>query len=147
MTPEEHLVAAKAANNRVWVLLENPDRSAVEAREMLHASHASLWHWLCTGAVANEQRGEWLLSRVQVVLGNPDRALHHATRCLEITENEGLEGFDRAYAYEAMARALAHLGHVEASEWRTRAIEAGSAIGDGEDRAIFESDLAAAPWP
>jgi hypothetical protein len=146
MTPDEHVVAAKASNNRVWELVENPDRTAAEAREMVHAAHASLWHWLRAGEVVHEQRGEWLLSRVHVILGNLGPALDHARRCLEITEDEGLEGFDRAYAYEAMARALAHLGHVDASEWRTRAAEAVATIEGAEDRAIFESDLAAEPW-
>src|SRR4051794_30795420 len=108
MTPEEHLTAAKASNNRVWELLENADRTEADAREMMHAAHASLWHWLYAGEAVHEQRGEWLLSRVHVVLGNPAPALDHATRCLEITEDEGIDGFDRAYACEAMARALAH---------------------------------------
>jgi hypothetical protein len=146
ITVEEHRRMGIAANNRVWALLESETRSEADDREMVHAARASLWHWLYAGDATNEQRGEWLVSRVHSVLGNPGPALHHAQRCLEITETAGLEDFDRAYAYEAMARALARGGNPAAAGWKTRAETAGAAIADDEDRAIFEGDLAADPW-
>ena len=69
--------------------------------------------------------------------------MRHAQRCLKITETEGYEDFDRAYAFEAMARAHAVNGDVDlANEWREKATEAGALIADAEDRTIFETDLA-----
>lgn len=137
----DHRELAVAANNRTWELLGNDARTEAETREMVHAAHASLWHWLQCGDAVNEQRGEWLVSHVYAVIGRGEPAVVHALRCLDITESAGLQGFDRAYAYEAMARALA-LEHDEtASEWRARAEAEGAAIADPEDRAIFEADL------
>jgi hypothetical protein len=82
-----------------------------------------------------------MLSHVYAVVANAPAALRHARRCLEITEAEGYEDFDRAYAYEALARAYAMTGDPAAAEWRERAEAAGTLIADDEDRKIFEADL------
>jgi hypothetical protein len=47
-----------------------------------------------------------------------------------------------AYAYEALARALALAGSAEAAEWTAKARVAGDAIGDPEDREHFDEDYA-----
>jgi hypothetical protein len=142
---ETHQELAKAANGRVWELLEKA-RTPAETREMVHAAHASLWHWLYAGEAIHEQRGEWLVSRVYAVVRRPEPALFHARRCREITEANALTGFDLAYACEAMARAHAIAGDDDAAEWRTRAERAAETIDDEEDRAIFDADFAAEPW-
>ena len=77
---EAELEFAKKINSKVWELLEKPDRSRVEDWEMLHASHASLYHWLQVGTGLHHQRGEWLVSRVQTVLGNGDEVIQYANR-------------------------------------------------------------------
>ena len=62
------------------------------------------------------------------------------------TVNEaGLEDFDRAYAHEARARALACLGRVGEAAVELKAAHA-VPIGDDEDRDILLGDLAAEPW-
>jgi hypothetical protein len=137
----DHRELAVAANNRTWELLGNDARTDADTREMVHVAHASLWHWLQCGDVENEQRGEWLVSHVYAVIGRAEPAVFHALRCLEITEAAGLQGFDRAYAYEAMGRALALANDETAAEWRARAEAAGAEIADPEDRAIFEADF------
>ena len=137
----DHRDAAVAANNRTWELLGNDARTEADTREMVHVAHASLWHWLQCGEIENEQRGEWLVSHVYAVIGRGEPAMFHARRCLEITEAAGLQGFDRAYAYEAMARALALEDDPSAADWRARAEQTGAEIADPEDRAIFEADL------
>lgn len=137
----DHRELAVAANQRTWELLGNDARTDSETREMVHAAHASLWHWLQCGDAENEQRGEWLVSHVYAVIDRAEPAVFHALRCLEITEAAGLQGFDRAYAYEAMARALAVAHDETAAEWRARAEAAGAEIADPEDHAIFEADL------
>jgi len=96
--------------NRVWDLLDKQERTAAEADEMLHAAHASRYHWGEIGTPLNFERGEWQISRVYAVLERPESALFHARKCLQIcTENE-IGDFDIAFAYEAMARAHATAG-------------------------------------
>ncbi len=101
------------------------------------------------GRAVHQQRGEWLISHVYILLGIGDSALRHAERCLEFTAtHQGeMEDFDLAYAYLGMARAHALLGHrVDAQKYLALAEEAGKAISDDEDRAIFTNDLVGGNW-
>jgi hypothetical protein len=79
------------------------------------------------------------------VLGQGELALHHADECAAVVAGTGLVDFDLAYAHEARARSLAALGRTVDAEAELAAARA-VAIADDEDRAIFESDLAAPPW-
>jgi hypothetical protein len=132
--------------DHVWALLETEERSAGQDDEMLHAAHASRWHWAQTGVPDMGQRlavGEWQCSRVYSVLDRGEPALHHARRCLELAEGEGIEDWAVASAYEAMARASRVAGDRKAfEEWRERARSAVAAIADLEDREVIENDLA-----
>ena len=133
--------------NHVWTLLEKPARTRAEDDEMLHAAHASRFHWGEIGAPVNLVRGEWQVSRVYAVLARPEPALHHALRCLELAEaaNE-LEDFDLPYAYEAVARAYSVAGDAaEATRYARLARDAGERIADEDDRDHFRSDLADLP--
>ena len=60
--------------NHVWTLLATPDRTMDQDDEMLHAAHASRYHWGEVGDAANRARGEWQCSRVYSVLGRPEPA-------------------------------------------------------------------------
>ena len=53
---------------------------------MIHAAHASRYHWGEVGDDVNLARGEWQCSRVYAVLGRGEPALWHARRCVEIAE-------------------------------------------------------------
>ena len=139
----EHREWGRRANQRVWELIGDGKPAPETISELVHAVHASQWHWSHGGGALEAQRGEWLLSHVYALLGNAPAALRHAVRCREITETEGYEDFDRAYAYEALARAYSVSGDAAAAhEWRERAEAAGKLIADDEDRKIFEADLA-----
>ncbi len=132
--------------NAVWRFLEQPDRSAAEDDTMLHAAHASRFHWGAIGAPVNLVRGEWQISRVYTVLGRPEAAVYHARRCLELCEGAELEDWDLPYAYEALARAHAVAGEAdEAARYKGLAREHGSRIVDADDREHFEHDLATLP--
>ena len=50
---EAELAFARTLNGRVWELLEKTDRSKSEAEEMVHAAHASCYHWLQSGSEVN----------------------------------------------------------------------------------------------
>jgi DNA-binding transcriptional MerR regulator len=134
--------------NYTWTLLENPKRTKEQDDEMIHAAHASRYHWGEVGDAVNLARGEWQVSRVYAVLGRGEPALFHARRSLEINEANpsGREDWDLGSAYEAMARACAIAGDRAASdEWRARATAELERIADAEDRQVLEQDLATLP--
>jgi hypothetical protein len=146
---EAHAHFARSLNGEVWGLLEQAERTQEEDERMVHAAHASLYHWLFAGAAVNRQRGEWLLARVYAELGLGEAALLHAQRCQELTEQHAgdMEDFDQAYAYEALARANAVAGNHEAAlRHRQRALDAGEAIADAESKALFAADLSGGNW-
>jgi len=95
--------------NHTWNLIDKENRSPDGTDEMIHAAHASRYHWGIAGEVIHRQRGEWQISRVYAVANHPHSCHYHAQRCLEITLENAIGGFDLAFAYEAMARAYALL--------------------------------------
>ena len=116
---------------------------------MLHASHASLFHWLQVVTGLHHQRGEWLVSHVQTFLGNGDEVIQYANRCLELTKDYSdlMEDFDFAFAYEAAARANALAGNIEeAKKFIGLARSAGEAIKNDEDRTIFLKEFEGGEW-
>ena len=131
--------------NKTWTLMENPTCTPEQGDELIHCAHASAYHWLQVGTAANRARSEWQCSRVYVTLGRAEPALHHARRCLEISEAapEALEDWDLPFAHEALARAHALAGDAdEAARHLALARELGARIADAEDREILLKDLA-----
>jgi tetratricopeptide (TPR) repeat protein len=142
----DHRSLGVALYNDTWRLLEK-ERTLEEDDEMLHQAHASAYHWLKAPECEpkNRARGEWMCSRVYAVLGRPEPALHHAERCLGITEGnaEHMDEFDLPFAYEALARAHGVNGNSdEAAACEQRARETAKGIADEEDREIVLGDLA-----
>ena len=136
--------------NFTWTLIEKPDRSPEETDTMIHAAHASRYHWSKAGTTLNLGRGEWQVSRVYAVLGRAEPARWHAARCLAYVEAAAAAGetedWDLASAYEAMARAAAIAGERdEAILWRDRSRGELARIADPGDREVVEGDLATLP--
>jgi hypothetical protein len=131
--------------NYTWTLLEQADRTRRDEDLMVHAAHASRLHWEAVGTPSNHAIGEWQISRVYAVLGRAEPALHHARRCLEVCEEHGVEGFQLAYAHEALARAHSLAGERdEARRHASLAATAGRRIAD-DDRELLFADLATLP--
>jgi hypothetical protein len=146
LDPNARRALAAGLFNHVWTLLETPDRTPDQIDEMIHAAHASRYHWGEVGEPVNLARGEWQCARVYSVLGRGEPALWHARRCLEINEAAGTGDWDLAAACEAMARAnLAAGDRAACAEWKARAVVALEAIADPEDRRVVEGDLALLP--
>jgi tetratricopeptide (TPR) repeat protein len=146
---EANLMFAKKLNGDVWDLLEKKKRTSQEQDLMIHAAHASLYHWLQVGTVLNQQRGEYVLARVYTAVGQSEAALRHAQRCLQLTgENpDVVQDFDRAFAYECLARAYACAGNrSEALFFLNEANRAGELIADLEDKKIFHEELSRGDW-
>jgi tetratricopeptide (TPR) repeat protein len=156
MSEEKTYTAAEANkffavefNNKTWALLGKGDRTQEEDELMVHSAHASCRHWLDAGTGVNHQRGEWLIAHVYAQLGMAEAALRHAQRCLELTGQHADEmaDFDRAYAYEAVARANAIIGNrAEALKYVELAEKAGEAIADQQSKELFVGDLNGGNW-
>src|SRR5713226_3762768 len=97
---EWHKKFAVELNHRVWRLLEKANRTQEEDGTMIHAAHASHYHWDEVGT-AVRTRGEWLIAHVYAVLNRPEATLYHARRCLALCQEKNVNDFDIAYGYEA----------------------------------------------
>jgi hypothetical protein len=125
--------------NATWRLIESRDDDEL----LVHIAHASAYHWAVAPECQpeNRARGEWLVSRVYALLGQPEAALDHAQQCLGWCERGGLADWDLAFAHEALARANRVAGDGEAAARHielARTVE----ITDAEDRELLERDLA-----
>ena len=128
-------------NNMLWDWLESNERSADRAGELIHAAHASAYHWRQVGTVANQARSECLVANVYAASGLGDAALRHARRCVALLEatSGAIEDWDRAFALDALARAHAAAGDVDqAQRIRQQARAAGDAIAGAEERQMFD---------
>jgi hypothetical protein len=138
--------------NFTWTLIEKADRTPADVDEMIHAAHASRYHWSkAEGATtANLARGEWQCARVYAVLGRGEPAVWHARRCLELVDLAAKAGeaedWDHAAAAEGMSRAFAAAGdRANAEAWRDRAKAALDHIENPHDREPIEQDIATLP--
>lgn len=146
---EAHLHFAKSLNGETWNLLEMENRKVEDSERMLAAAFASYYHWLHAGKEVHRQRGEYMIARTYLAVGNWQEALSHATRCVGLTDQfkNQMEDFDVAFAYEMAARANAAMGQINtAREYKEKALFAGEKIEDEQDRNIFFADLNSGNW-
>ena len=132
--------------NFTWSLMDKSQRTLDEIEVMVHAAHASAYHWRQVGSPLNFERSDWQISRVYALLERPEAALYHAELCLSICQAEDIGDFDLAFAYEAVARAHAVGGRPEkAQEYIYKAREAGEQIKKKDDRDYFFDELGTIP--
>ena len=144
MNKKNHHYMGIEMNNQTWGLLDKENRSEQDNIRMINFAKASLYHWRQSDKyeVVNEQRGQWLISRVYAILGQSDEALSYAKEVLKITEDNNLKDFDLAYALESMARAYSvSRKQNESDEWYKKAKTAGDLIANEKDKKIFFLDL------
>lgn len=132
--------------NLTWTLLEQPDRTEADDDRMLHAAHASRYHWGEVGGPRQIVIGEWQCARVYSTLGRAEPALHHARRALALATDADLPAWMVASAHEGLARALLvaeapdeAAAHVAAARAALRDVT------DPEDRQTVEADLDGLP--
>lgn len=143
---DRHRKIAGDLFNYTWSLLDRKERSREEDEEMLHAAHASRYHWGQAGTPLNLSVGEWQISRVYSTLGRAEPALYHGRRSLEIARRSGLGRFYRAYAYEALARAAAVAGQRrDRNRYLREARRIGATVRSRDDRRMLLEDLATIP--
>ncbi len=146
---EAHRYFAGSINGEVWDLLGRRDRSGLDDERLLAAAFASYYHWLHAGSAVNMQRGEYMIARAFLAVKNYPQALEHATRCLELTEENSavMMDFDFAYAYEMLARCNAAVGKMdEAIEYSSKARLAGEQIREKDDKELFFDDFNGGDW-
>ncbi len=128
--------------NLVWTLMEKKDRTKEDDDKMMHAAHASRFHWGEIGTPVEIERGEWQISRMYAVLKRSQSALYHAERCMEICKQNNIGDWDIAFAYEAMARAHATAGQkTECRNYVELANKAAEQIKEKGDKDYVLSEL------
>jgi uncharacterized protein YndB with AHSA1/START domain len=139
---EWHRSQGVQCNNSIWELVDaepSPERD----EELLRRAYASAYHWqrAARRGPANEIRARYMLSKVHLMVGEPERSLHYADTDMALCAEHGIADFDLAYAHEARARALKALGRVDEAEaaW-ARAVA--TPVADLEDKAVVDADLA-----
>lgn len=148
LTNQQHRKVGADLFNHTWSLLDRKHRTAEEEIEMLHAAHASRYHWGHAGRDLQRSIGEWQISRVYSVLGRPEPALYHARRAYAIARRARLAPFYLAYAYEALARAAALAGQGGARDrYLVAARRTGRKIRDSDDLRMLTEDLATIGGP
>jgi hypothetical protein len=137
MTEDLHRRFGVEGNNETWRLLDagppGPDAPAEERERFLYRAYSSAYHWIETASAtpANRARGEHLIARAAIAVGQYEVALGHATRCLELcrANPDAIEDWDLAFAEEAIARAHAGAGNMPAAgEHHKLATDLGAAI-------------------
>jgi len=137
-----HERLAKDLFNLTWSLLDKEDRTKDDDLKMIHAAHASCYHWGEIGTPLQFERGEWQISRVYAVLGRSEPALFHAKNCLETCEKNAIGDFDIAFAFEALARAYAVEGdETNLAKYMAKAKDAAKRIKDEGTKNYFLSEL------
>jgi hypothetical protein len=139
---ELHKKFAVDCFNLVWKYMDQKTRTPQETDTMIHAAHASRFHWGIIGTPTEFERGEWQISRMYTVLKRPEPALYHAKRCLEICKENNIGDWDIAFGYEAIARAHATAGNKnETEKYLKLATEAGDKIKAKEDKDYLFNEL------
>jgi len=138
-----HKYFSKQCFNAAWDLIEKENRSKKDNCEMLHLTHASVYHWSqradCTDQ--NLSVGYWQLSRVYVLMGDGNSAIRYGEMCLEHSRMHGVAPIFLGYAYEALARAYAMTDDYEKRMlYINNAMELAQSLSD-EDRGQLLGDL------
>jgi len=139
---QAHRFFASDFFNKCWELIDKTDRTPFEDLEMVNLSHASRAHWQFVGNAENWTVGEWQLSRVYSLLNRTEPCLVHAKEALRLCLENDIKGFNRGFAYEAMAKAYYLMGDMEKAKEN---IELGKAaakdVPEKEDKEYLLKDL------
>jgi hypothetical protein len=111
-----HTYFSKECFNRAWDYIDKANRNQNEEDLMLQLSLASLWHWSQRkdATPTNLSISYWQVSRAFALMKQAENARHYGELCLQLSREEGVGGYFRGYAYEALARAEMAAGNLEA---------------------------------
>ncbi|CAN5599934.1 hypothetical protein BH10BAC5_BH10BAC5_21540 [soil metagenome] len=139
---EFHRKFAIDSFNQTWKIMEIADPTDDDIAEAIRLANVSTWHWKFAGDELNQQRGEWICSRVHAHFGFGENALYYARRCYDLTMKHGFKDFDLGYGYECMARAYMVLKNDSGKEkYLNLAKGTVYTIKEKHDKEWFEKDL------
>ena len=138
----EHKALAVELFNKTWDYLDRTDRNQQDDLVMVNMAHTSLYHWSQVGTLENMAIGYWQISRVYAVLGWAESALSFAFASKKVCQDNHFDGFNLAYAYEAIARGYSISKHyVKAREYVELGFTESEKVTIMDDRALLVSDL------
>lgn len=115
---------------------------------MLHAAHASAWHWSKVGTELNRMRATMLLAEVHALLGLGGPALRYAEEMREYFLRVGAPDWEIAFVHVVHAHAASAAGetaaHGASYESAAAAIQA---VSNEEERRIVASTFSHVPKP
>lgn len=123
-------------NNLSWSLIEAESRTGEEEERMIHAAHASLYHWLHAGDSLNHLRAQCLVTTAYLTAGWAETAARHAERLLKLHTEVGdaATAFDDACVSGCVA-AVSRLGG-DADQ----ALQFGQQLGEAIERLDDDGD-------
>lgn len=128
--------------NRTWELLDEPNRTPAQDREMLGAALGSHYHWARVGDDKNFAISDWQVARTLAVIGEADLAQKFAEMALRRAVDSNLGPFLVGCGHEGLARVAALNGDEHALDNHlARADDLLSVIDDQEERDLLKADL------
>ncbi|NND03655.1 MAG: hypothetical protein HKN91_12800 [Acidimicrobiia bacterium] len=128
--------------NQTWSLLDEPNRSADQDREMLAAAFGSMYHWSVVGEEKNFAVSDWQVARVLATVGATELAQQFADQALRRAVDGNLGPFLIGCGHEVLARVAAAKGDEDARKNHlARADDILSIIEDPEERDVLKADL------
>ena len=138
----QHRAMAVELYNRTWSLLDEPNRSAEQDREMLGSAFGSMYHWSLVGDEKNFAISDWQVARVLATVGQTDLAQQFADQALRRAVDGNLGPFLIGCGHEVLARVAAAKGDDDARQNHlARADDILSIIEDEDEREVLRSDL------
>lgn len=137
---------AVAAFNGAWDLIDKPDRTPADDRQMLTLAFAARWHWGEIGTAENTTIADWQVAHVASLIGESSLALAYAQAAYDEARKGDLPDWLRASTAEGLARAHASAGDRAAYEkYAGEARELASKLDEEEDRELILGQLASIP--
>jgi hypothetical protein len=143
-----HRRFAVLCNNQAWDLIEKPEHTAAECREMLYLAYASAYHWSKVGKPVHQARAEITLAHALSLIGKGDLAMQYAQSAMAFFETGSGEDWDLPFAHLEVALAAATTGdHEQHSRHYARAHALTESVEEEEDRAVLLQVLGRIPPP
>ncbi len=94
---------AVTGNNLACSLEEREERTHLETDLMILAAKTARKYWELAGTWIHVERAEFRLAHTYLKAGNKNQALHHASECFRICEENKAEADEMKYAHEVVA--------------------------------------------
>lgn len=109
-----HPQFSAACFNGAWELIDKVSRTEEEDFLMIDLAHASVWHWKQRPDCEPRHLviGYWQLARIYALVRESNLARRYGLASLALAEES--DSFNRAFAYEALARAEMVAGNGDA---------------------------------